>query len=139
MRVYLFILVTLLMSQGVRAQQSGTTLRGNQNPPLGQKPDTFKMEYFPPPARIIYKPRISVPDSMLPLRKDVKVIVRAVVDPSGKPVSTRVLRSSDARFNTIARKLVLEYRLDAKGALRMYKTKSFVVVIPITFNKTKAK
>lgn len=97
--------------------------------------DSTKMEYFPPEPRVIFKPKLIIPDSLNPIKKTVKVIVRVEVDFSGKPINSIVLKSTNKRFNGIAAKLALEYRFRPSNVLS-HKSGTFII-IPMKFNKTK--
>lgn len=136
MKVFLFVFVIFFAGSRKLYSQTADSIPGmKEKIPTTQGIDSG-MEYFPPPTRIVFKPKATVPDSLLPLLTDVKVIVRAIVDSSGRPISARILHSTDRRFNNVAKDLALRYRIDAKGALKMYKTKSFEVIIPIVFKRT---
>jgi hypothetical protein len=95
-----------------------------------------QVESFPKESpRLIFKPEIVIPDSLLPLQKDVKVLVQVFVDTSGIPTSLKVVRSSDKRFNKVAKELALQYRFDAKSELDFYKIKELSISFPIVFIK----
>ncbi len=95
-----------------------------------------QVESFPKESpRLVSKPEIVIPDSLLPLQKDVKVLVTVTVDTSGIPSSPEIVHSSDNRFDRFAIQTALRYRFDARSELTFYKTNRLYISIPIVLKK----
>jgi TonB family protein len=81
---------------------------------------------------LISKPRIVLPDSLLPIKKRVTVIVKAEIDSSGVPSNVRVIKSRNPRFNKIVLHFAKAYRFRTRSALAP--GEKCTVVIPFRFD-----
>jgi hypothetical protein len=82
-----------------------------------------------------YQPEITIPDSLLPLGEDVKVWVQVKIDPVGIPRKAQIIKSSNERFDNVAKQFALLFRFDLKKT-PMPSGFDSSVVIPLVFRKT---
>lgn len=138
------LFATFLATPGVSIIQiHGSLGKSEQQESLARhdssQSNRYPMEHFFAEPRITFEPSIRVPDSLRPLHHKVKVLVRVRVDSTGRTSNPVVLRSSDQRFNKVAMKYALQYRLDVRPTFKTYKQRWFWVAIPIIFREPTTK
>jgi hypothetical protein len=80
--------------------------------------------------KVVFKPDIVLPDSLLHVKGCVKILVRIEVDSSGRPLNGSIVSSTNKRFNALALGHALEYRFAPAGDSLGWWSK--FVLIPFT-------
>ncbi len=130
-----FILSFILFVNDQYAQNTNQDYRTVKKKINKLERDSTEMEYFNPEPEILYKPAIVIPDSLLPLKKPIKMTIRVEINSAGKPLNPIIIKSTNKRFNSFAIKLVLEYKF--RPLKEAVKRKRIFVNIPLVFRKTK--